>query len=185
MAAARPTRIAHRADDAATTCASGSTPRARPASRRARCICTPICGSPPISMPPPMLGLTENDVCYSVAKLFFAYGLGNAHDLPDVGRRHHGAAAGPADARRRRRDLLREHPVTVFYAVPTFYAAFLASPSAPQRARAEAALLRLGRRGAAARRRPALEASATASTSSTASARPRCCTSSSPTAPAT
>ena len=30
--------------------------------------------------------------------------------------------------------LLRKHPVTVFYAVPTFYAAFLASPAAPQRA---------------------------------------------------
>ena len=30
--------------------------------------------------------------------------------------------------------LLRKHPVTVFYAVPTFYAAFLASPTAPQRA---------------------------------------------------
>ena len=29
--------------------------------------------------------------------------------------------------------LLRKHPVTVFYAVPTFYAAFLASPNAPQR----------------------------------------------------
>jgi len=28
---------------------------------------------------------------------------------------------------------LRKHPVTVFYAVPTFYAAFLASPNAPQR----------------------------------------------------
>ena len=34
----------------ATTCASGSTPRARPAGPRARCMCTPICGSPPISM---------------------------------------------------------------------------------------------------------------------------------------
>ncbi|MEA2976687.1 MAG: benzoate-CoA ligase, partial [Alphaproteobacteria bacterium] len=29
--------------------------------------------------------------------------------------------------------LLRAHPVTVFYGVPTFYAAFLASPAAPQR----------------------------------------------------
>ena len=28
----------------------------------------------------------------------------------------------------------KTHPVTVFYAVPTFYAAFLASPNAPQRA---------------------------------------------------
>jgi benzoate-CoA ligase len=29
--------------------------------------------------------------------------------------------------------LLRKHPVTVFYAVPTFYAAFLASSNAPQK----------------------------------------------------
>src|SRR5919109_1618577 len=28
--------------------------------------------------------------------------------------------------------ILRRHPVTVFYAVPTFYAAFLASPAAPK-----------------------------------------------------
>ena len=30
----------------------------------------------------PILGLNENDVCYSVAKLFFAYGLGNALTFP-------------------------------------------------------------------------------------------------------
>src|SRR4029079_17864289 len=30
--------------------------------------------------------------------------------------------------------ILRRHPVTVFYAVPTFYAAFLAHPGAPNRA---------------------------------------------------
>ncbi len=30
----------------------------------------------------PILGITENDVCYSVAKLFFAYGLGNALTFP-------------------------------------------------------------------------------------------------------
>ena len=29
-----------------------------------------------------VLGLRENDVCYSVAKLFFAYGLGNAMTFP-------------------------------------------------------------------------------------------------------
>ena len=29
---------------------------------------------------------------------------------------------------------MKQHPVTVFYGVPTFYAAFLASPTAPQRA---------------------------------------------------
>jgi acyl-coenzyme A synthetase/AMP-(fatty) acid ligase len=30
----------------------------------------------------PLLGLTENDLVYSVAKLFFAYGLGNANGTP-------------------------------------------------------------------------------------------------------
>ncbi len=30
----------------------------------------------------PVLGIAENDVCYSVAKLFFAYGLGNALTFP-------------------------------------------------------------------------------------------------------
>jgi len=30
----------------------------------------------------PILGVTEKDVCYSVAKLFFAYGLGNALTFP-------------------------------------------------------------------------------------------------------
>jgi benzoate-CoA ligase len=80
----------------------------------------------------PTLGLTENDVCYSVAKLFFAYGLGNALTFP--------MSAGAATVLLPDRPtpdavaaLLKAHPVTVFYAVPTFYAAFLASPAAPQR----------------------------------------------------
>ena len=50
-----------------------------------------------------VLGLTEQDVCYSVAKLFFAFGLGNALTFPLCGRRHHHPAAGPADPRGRRR----------------------------------------------------------------------------------
>jgi benzoate-CoA ligase len=80
-----------------------------------------------------VLGLKENDICYSVAKLFFAYGLGNAMTFPlSVGATTllsperptpEGVAA-----------ILRQHPVTVFYAVPTFYAAFLASPKAPEAA---------------------------------------------------
>ena len=80
----------------------------------------------------PYLGLTENDVCYSVAKLFFAYGLGNALTFP--------MSAGATTVLLPDRPtpdgvaaLLRKHPVTVFYAVPTFYAAFLASPNAPQK----------------------------------------------------
>jgi len=79
-----------------------------------------------------VLGLSENDVCYSVAKLFFAYGLGNALTFP--------MAVGATTILSPERPtpegvsaLLRQHPVTVFYAVPTFYAAFLASPGTPKR----------------------------------------------------
>jgi benzoate-CoA ligase len=81
----------------------------------------------------PFLGITENDVCYSVAKLFFAYGLGNALTFP--------MSAGACTVLLPDRPtpdavaaLLRRHPVTVFFAVPTFYAAFLASADAPARA---------------------------------------------------
>jgi benzoate-CoA ligase family protein len=72
-----------------------------------------------------VLGLKESDVCYSVAKLFFAYGLGNALTFP--------MAVGATTVLSPERPtpegvgaILREHAVTVFYAVPTFYAAFLA-----------------------------------------------------------
>jgi benzoate-CoA ligase len=81
----------------------------------------------------PYLGITENDVCYSVAKLFFAYGLGNALTFP--------MSAGACSVLLPDRPtpdgvaaLLRKYPITVFYAVPTFYAAFLANPAAPLRA---------------------------------------------------
>ena len=80
----------------------------------------------------PIVGLTESDLCYSVAKLFFAYGLGNALTFP--------LSAGATTVLMPERPtpdsvaaLLRQHPVTVLFAVPTFYAAFLASPAAPQK----------------------------------------------------
>ena len=129
---ARPVRTSRRRPRA-TTSASGSTPRARPASPRARCMCTPARASPPTSMAARSLGLTENDLVYSVAKLFFAYGLGNAMTFP--------LAVGATTVLMPGRptpdtvaELLRRHPVTVFFAVPTFYAAFLASAAAPARA---------------------------------------------------
>jgi benzoate-CoA ligase family protein len=80
----------------------------------------------------PVLGLTADDVCYSVAKLFFAYGLGNALTFPmSVGATTVLLPQRPTpDAVA---DILKKHQVTVFYAVPTFYAGFLASPAAPQR----------------------------------------------------
>ncbi|KAB2886067.1 MAG: benzoate-CoA ligase family protein [Pseudorhodoplanes sp.] len=78
----------------------------------------------------PILGITEKDVCYSVAKLFFAYGLGNALTFPMSA----GATTVLMDERPTPESvaaLLGKHPVTVFYGVPTFYAAFLASSAAP------------------------------------------------------
>jgi len=81
----------------------------------------------------PILGITENDICYSVAKLFFAYGLGNALTFPMSA----GATTVLLPARPTPdlvADLLKRHQVTIFYAVPTFYAGFLASPATPQRA---------------------------------------------------
>jgi len=81
----------------------------------------------------PILGITENDICYSVAKLFFAYGLGNALTFPmSAGATTVLLPARPAPDLVA--DLLKRHQVTIFYAVPTFYAGFLASPAAPQRA---------------------------------------------------
>jgi benzoate-CoA ligase family protein len=81
----------------------------------------------------PILGITASDVCYSVAKLFFAYGLGNALTFP--------MSAGATTVLLPHRptpelvaDILKKHQVTIFYAVPTFYAGFLASPAAPARA---------------------------------------------------
>jgi benzoate-CoA ligase family protein len=81
----------------------------------------------------PYLGIAEHDVCYSVAKLFFAYGLGNALTFP--------MSAGATTVLLPQRptpdavaDILKKHGVTVFYGVPTFYAAFLANAAAPERA---------------------------------------------------
>jgi benzoate-CoA ligase len=80
----------------------------------------------------PLLGIKENDICYSVAKLFFAYGLGNGLTFP--------MSAGATTVLLRDRptpdlvaDVLKKHQVSVFYAVPTFYAGFLASAAAPAR----------------------------------------------------
>ena len=80
----------------------------------------------------PVLGMTEHDLVYSVGKLFFAYGLGNAMTFPMAV----GATAVLMPARPTPdavAGLLRKHAVTAFFGVPTFYAAFLASAAAPAR----------------------------------------------------
>jgi benzoate-CoA ligase len=78
----------------------------------------------------PILGLSENDVVYSVAKLFFAYGLGNAMTFPlSVGATTILLPDRPTPEAVAL--ILKKYRVTVFFAVPTFYAAFLASNVVP------------------------------------------------------
>jgi benzoate-CoA ligase len=96
-----------------------------------------------------VLSLTEADVCFSAAKLYFAYGLGNALTFPlSVGatvllmaerptpdavfKRWTGAAAAAAAGT----------PIrpTVFFGAPTGFAGMLASPALPKR---EAVALRM------------------------------------------
>jgi benzoate-CoA ligase len=79
----------------------------------------------------PILGIRESDVVFSAAKLFFAYGLGNALTFPlAVGATTVLMAERPTpDAVFKR--LVEKQP-TIFYGVPTLYAALLASPNFPE-----------------------------------------------------
>jgi benzoate-CoA ligase len=79
-----------------------------------------------------VLGLAPDDVVYSAAKLFFAYGLGNSLTFPlSVG------AVSVLQPERVTPDVvwrvLRGRHVTVFCGVPTLFAALLASPDFPRR----------------------------------------------------
>jgi benzoate-CoA ligase len=78
------------------------------------------------------VGVREDDVVFSAAKLFFAYGLGNAMTFTMAA----GATAvlmaerpTPAAVFKR----LADHRASVFYGVPTLYAAMLASPELPKK----------------------------------------------------
>lgn len=79
-----------------------------------------------------VLGIREADVVYSAAKLFFAYGLGNALTFPmSVGATTVLLPSRPTPA-----DVfgvLRKFQPTIFYGVPTLFAALLADASRPQR----------------------------------------------------
>src|SRR5262249_14283319 len=80
----------------------------------------------------PVLGIRESDTVFSAAKLFFAYGLGNALTFPmAVGATSILMAERPTpDAVSR---VLREHRPTIFSGLPPLYAALLASSTLPQR----------------------------------------------------
>jgi benzoate-CoA ligase len=80
----------------------------------------------------PVLGLREGDIVFSAAKLFFAYGLGNALTFPLAC----GATAVLMAERPTPASIFRQllkHRPTIFYGVPTLYAAMLASPDFPAR----------------------------------------------------
>jgi len=90
-----------------------------------------------------VLGLTERDVCFSAAKLFFAYGLGNALSFPlSVGACVLLMAERPTPEAvfRRWTGGVGSIKPTVFYGAPTGYAGLLASPALPAR---DAVALRL------------------------------------------
>src|SRR5207237_2308260 len=68
----------------------------------------------------PVLGIDENDVVFSAAKLFFAYGLGNGLTFPmSVGATAILMAERPTAAAVCAR--LRTHQPTIFCGVPTLY----------------------------------------------------------------
>jgi benzoate-CoA ligase len=80
----------------------------------------------------PVLGIRESDVVFSAAKLFFAYGLGNALSFPlSVGATTILLADRPTPQAVCR--ILRESRPTIFYGVPTLYSALLACPDLPKR----------------------------------------------------
>jgi benzoate-CoA ligase len=77
-----------------------------------------------------VLALRENDVVFSAAKLFFAYGLGNALTFPlSMGATVVLMAERPTPQAVFKR--LVEQQATVFYGAPTGYGGMLASPDLP------------------------------------------------------
>jgi 4-hydroxybenzoate-CoA ligase len=74
-----------------------------------------------------VLGISEHDVVHSAAKLFFAYGMGNAMTFPlSVGATtvlwpYRPSPEGVFE-------IMRKHRPTIFYGVPSLYTALLAHP---------------------------------------------------------
>ena len=83
-----------------------------------------------------VLQLTERDICFSAAKLFFAYGLGNALTFPlSVGATTllMGERPTPEAIFKRWRGEIGGFRPTVFFGAPTGFAAILASEQLPAR----------------------------------------------------
>jgi len=80
----------------------------------------------------PILGIREDDIMFSAAKLSFAYGLGNSLTFPmSVGATAALLADRPTPAAVF--GYLRKYRPTIFCAAPTAYAALLANPELPRR----------------------------------------------------
>jgi benzoate-CoA ligase len=76
----------------------------------------------------PILGVRDSDIVYSAAKLFFAYGLGNALTFPfSVGAQAVLSAERPTPAVVAR--VMKAERPTIFCGVPTLFAALLADKS--------------------------------------------------------
>ena len=98
---------------------SGSTGRPKGAVHRHRDIVTTC-----VHYATDTLGVMEDDVCFSAAKLFFAYGLGNGMTFPLWA----GATAvlsGQRPTPEMTFDIIEQHEPTLFFGVPTLYAAQL------------------------------------------------------------
>ncbi len=83
-----------------------------------------------------VLGLTERDVCFSAAKLFFAYGLGNGLTFPmSVGATTilMGERPTPEATFKRWTGGVGGLKPTVFFGAPTGFAGMLAHPQLPKR----------------------------------------------------
>jgi benzoate-CoA ligase family protein len=80
----------------------------------------------------PILNINENDITFSAAKLYFAYGLGNNLYFPfSVGASAVYYAGRPlAEAMFQ---CVEQNRATIFYGVPTLYASMLAVPDAARR----------------------------------------------------
>ncbi len=80
----------------------------------------------------PILQLTPDDITFSAAKLFFAYGLGNGLYFPlaaGASAIHFAGRVTPDAAFQ----VIAEQRPTIFFGVPTLYAAMLALPDAAQK----------------------------------------------------
>lgn len=79
-----------------------------------------------------ILGMTEDDICFSAAKLFFAYGLGNALSFPlSVGATVVLMPDRPTPDAVFKRWV--ENKPTIFFGAPTGFAGMLAAPNLPRK----------------------------------------------------